>query len=270
MPHNIAVKLHLPEDYREPANVGQQLHGLFFYLLDLVDPVLSKKLHDNDGPAGFSLSGIQRLKLNGKICNWFRISTADDHLGRVANDSINQVVSSAQELQLGQTGNVLLETFTSGDFSPHLSTHYLSYEELIQQAAHNEAIVLEFKTPTAFNISGKAKTLPDPSLCFKHYLRQWTTFDPGRFQQQEIKDLVNKFKNNIRVAEYSSQSRASCMKGYLQHGFVGAAIFELFELDDETIHNINALADFSFYCGTGYKTTMGMGQTFRRHLDRFS
>lgn len=267
MPHNFAVKVQLPDGYREPVNLGQQLHGLFFNLLDSVDPVISRQVHDNDGPAGFAVSGIQWRKIQGENCSWIRISTPDDHLGGVVKDAINEVVGAYRKLQLGQAENVRLEAFAKGDLPPHLSTHYLSYEELIRQADDNKAFSLEFTTPTAFNISGKAKTLPDPSLCFKHYLRQWTTFDSSRFLEQEIKALVHKFKNNIQLAQYSSQGRTSCMKGYLQNGFVGTASFELFELDDETIHTINALADFSFYCGTGYKTTMGMGQTFRCHTN---
>ena len=34
-------------------------------------------------------------------------------------------------------------------------------------------------------------------------------------------------------------------------------------LDENMLRVTNCLADFAFYCGTGYKTTMGMGQTRR-------
>jgi CRISPR-associated endoribonuclease Cas6 len=33
--------------------------------------------------------------------------------------------------------------------------------------------------------------------------------------------------------------------------------------DVDKLKALNALADFAFYCGTGAKTTMGMGQTRR-------
>ena len=32
-------------------------------------------------------------------------------------------------------------------------------------------------------------------------------------------------------------------------------------MDEEMLKQVNVLADFAFYCGTGYKVTMGMGQT---------
>ena len=35
-------------------------------------------------------------------------------------------------------------------------------------------------------------------------------------------------------------------------------------LEEERLREVNLLADFAFYCGTGYKTTMGMGQTRRQ------
>ncbi len=34
-------------------------------------------------------------------------------------------------------------------------------------------------------------------------------------------------------------------------------------IDTECLQIANCLANFAFYCGTGYKTTMGMGQTRR-------
>ena len=34
----------------------------------------------------------------------------------------------------------------------------------------------------------------------------------------------------------------------------------------EMLRLVNLLADFAFYCGTGYKTTMGMGQTRRQEV----
>ena len=61
-------------------------------------------------------------------------------------------------------------------------------------------------------------------------------------------------------------------------GFVGSCTYEFYEdwgvyddeemppptpIDPEMLRLVNLLADFVFYCGTGYKTTMGMEQTRR-------
>jgi len=264
MPHNIAIKLLLPENFSPPVNPGQQLHGFIFNLLRTATPDLSKTIHDKDGPKGFAISGIRSRKINEGRCFWWRISTPDDHLGVTINDAINEAVESKAIFQLGQCKKVEIAKFAADDLPSNLNTHYLSYEELVRKADRRKKIRLEFATPTAFNISGDARMLPEPSLCFKHYLRQWTSFDSDRFQKNDIQELVKKFKNNIMLRNFSSQSRVACMKGYIQRGFVGTATFELVDLDDNSVCIINALADFAFYCGTGYKTTMGMGQTIRR------
>ena len=47
-------------------------------------------------------------------------------------------------------------------------------------------------------------------------------------------------------------------------GFVGRAFFEVApKAGEDLARRVNALADFAFFCGTGKKTTMGMGQTVR-------
>lgn len=65
---------------------------------------------------------------------------------------------------------------------------------------------------------------------------------------------------------------------YKQLGFVGDCEYQFLDNvskggsseanreSQELLKQADALANFAFYCGTGYKTTMGMGQTRRQVL----
>ena len=67
-----------------------------------------------------------------------------------------------------------------------------------------------------------------------------------------------------RIAKYKLETRILHFGSYQEIGFEGKCTVEIApEVPEETVRSLNALADFAFYCGTGAKTAMGMGQTRR-------
>jgi CRISPR-associated endoribonuclease Cas6 len=53
-------------------------------------------------------------------------------------------------------------------------------------------------------------------------------------------------------------------KNVMLSGFTGDVTFEIAaKAPPELVRYINVLADYAFFCGTGRKTTVGMGQTKR-------
>ena len=82
-----------------------------------------------------------------------------------------------------------------------------------------------------------------------------------------IDELLKKHEKEfekIRVTRFRLKTELVNFSKYKIIGFVGKVVYELPETIDKEIKNtINALADFAFYSGVGYKTTMGMGQVRR-------
>lgn len=77
-------------------------------------------------------------------------------------------------------------------------------------------------------------------------------------------DLTPAVFEEIRVSRFALLTNAIHFPGYQEIGFEGECVFELpGRITDEEVRYLNALADFAFYCGTGAKTAMGMGQTRR-------
>jgi CRISPR-associated endoribonuclease Cas6 len=81
-------------------------------------------------------------------------------------------------------------------------------------------------------------------------------------------DSLSTCWEKVLLANYKLDTHILHFNGYQEKGFEGQCQLELpAEINADEVKAINALADFSFYCGTGAKTTMGMGQT-RRYYER--
>ncbi len=51
-------------------------------------------------------------------------------------------------------------------------------------------------------------------------------------------------------------------------GFTGTVTFDIHrQASPDLVYQLNLLADFAMFCGTGKKTAMGMGQTYRDRRD---
>ena len=267
MPLNLAAKLLLPSGFRPASNIGQQLHGLVFNLIESQDAALAAAVHDGEGPKPFTISGLRARNIDGKKVRWFRVTALDKELEDVLPEALSQAVAGSLDLRLG-TAQIKLGAFPEGQLPFPLETHKISYQQLATAGLTDDMVTLEFVSPTAFNLSGKAGLIPEPSLCFKHYLRRWTAFsDYHVLSHEEIIELVKAFREKIHLQRFISAGARTRLRQYTQNGFVGKAVFRVDDNAGQVLRNIiGFLADFSFYCGTGYKTTMGMGQSIRRNV----
>jgi CRISPR-associated endoribonuclease Cas6 len=119
---------------------------------------------------------------------------------------------------------------------------------------------MEFLSPTAFRSGGRRNVIfPDPGLVFGSYFNRWQAFSSVK-----LDDTITSWFEKMIVARYQLETRFLDFGSYQEVGFSGRCRFLLNRnTPEEIVTGINALADFAFYCGTGAKTTMGMGQTRR-------
>ena len=71
---------------------------------------------------------------------------------------------------------------------------------------------------------------------------------------------------HVAVSRFRLETRAVIFDCYPQIGFVGTVSYRIIRsrcLGHDLIRRINILADYAPFCGTGHKTTQGMGQTQR-------
>lgn len=141
-------------------------------------------------------------------------------------------------------------------------TQYFSYEELLNMASRtSRQISLKFLTPTSFGRGDVDLPLPIPRLVFQSYLKRFQEFHAFEF----LPDLLEQIDFYTGVARLNRlHTDTITTKKVTLRGFVGEVSFEISKkAPANLIWQMHLLADFAFFCGTGKKTTVGMGQTVR-------
>jgi len=145
---------------------------------------------------------------------------------------------------------------------PRKGSHvaFQSYQGILDDTDSLRQIDMEFLTPTVFRSGGRRNNVfPEPALVFGSYWNRWQALSPVKMDE----DLKSNFEK-ISVTRYRLETGIWDFGSYQEVGYSGTCRFEIDpNVPDDKIACINALSDFAQFCGTGAKTTMGMGQTRR-------
>ncbi|NJR61339.1 MAG: CRISPR-associated endoribonuclease Cas6 [Cyanobacteria bacterium CRU_2_1] len=121
---------------------------------------------------------------------------------------------------------------------------------------------LSFISPTSFRHRKHHLPLPVPENVFHSYLRRWNLFSKIEFDTEDYLDWIDETAIIVRH-QLRSQKVLAGKRGSVT-GFTGAVQFGLVpqaHTEPEFVQLFRALGGFAPYCGTGHKTTFGLGQT---------
>lgn len=245
---------------------GKSLHGLFFSLLEQHDRALFEQVH-----AAHQLRPLTVSPLLGEFTREGfrrRVSPAQVYLVRYTTLS-DDLFNALSKILLGKfiyRGKVTLDgvEFTVQDVAvePDQSRGWgrlATPEEIWEHASTQCDVSLRFSTPTAFNQRDLNLLFPVPRNVFHSYREKWNAFT-----QLPIGDeLIAWVEQNVAVEAHSLSTRMVWFSDFQKHGFVGWVRYIAREANPARLKEMNALADFAFFAGTGIKTPMGMGQTRR-------
>jgi CRISPR-associated endoribonuclease Cas6 len=261
-----ATLLKLKADGEATISPTQSYHayGLFLALIRQSSPKMADEMHDSDSMKPFTISPLhgkfQRAGKNLKVIGGYeysiRLTFLKEDVFAYFMDAALKAAS--QPLRLESAIFHIDHVVLHHEDSP--LCHHQSYQELFTESQPVRKISLQFLSPTAFRSGGKRNVLfPEASLAFGSYLSKWQHFSPIK-----VDEHMAEFLEQIIVARYKLSTHILHFNAYQETGFEGDCTFELpADFDEDSLKTINALADFAFYCGTGAKTTMGMGQTRR-------
>jgi CRISPR-associated endoribonuclease Cas6 len=149
------------------------------------------------------------------------------------------------------------------------------------QAVHmggTENIRLEFDSLTTFNRNNARSRgygphyarLPLPQYIFPTLMRRWEDIAPPELVDVIQKDRIEQYiqDDGIIITDYNLKTHYVTFTTHLQPGFIGSCEYQLRGPDESTgssapltvRQQILLLASLAFYCGIGYKTSMGMGR----------
>lgn len=123
-----------------------------------------------------------------------------------------------------------------------------------------QGVTLRFASPTLFRSGGRDLPLPLPSLVFDGHLRKWNVFSPltlpeeaKRYAEECV--ALGRFKLRSHLVSFERGSKGTHV------GFTGEACFRFLVSDAYWTRMMLLLAGYAFWAGTGYRTTVGLGQT---------
>ena len=279
MPISTVIHLIPPEDVKLRPTMGHHAHAAFLSLLRMSNPEKAEEIHASSRQKPFTVSpligdGERRgdfLYIRAGTECWLRFTFLDDALFvHFGNAFLTQDFPS---IRLGGATFQLSRLVASGTETKDWSGARI-YEDLIESAGTDTRLRVRFYSPTAFReLSPRGqKTRNEATIdlvrCYQSWVNRWNAFAPMQIDKQPFLDFV------ARHAGLTAVECKSRMLDFGKHkaiGFIGGCAYQFFaerqsdsKGNTEMLRLANLLADFAFYCGTGYKTTMGMGQTRRQ------
>jgi CRISPR-associated endoribonuclease Cas6 len=201
-----------------------------------------------------------------------RIALLDDALYPYVSQFFLQHLNGVPLLRLGRSLLAVSRVMTTSE-SGEPWAGFARFDELLARASEHETTWhLQFVTPTAFKTGDAAMPLPVPRLCFQSWLNSWDAHAPLPFFQDKamrrafLADVVERevsvTYDHLRLVPAPLHFDGARTR---EHGFVGTCRFTAKASKIEPAHRqiLATLAAYSYYAGTGRKTTMGMGLTRR-------
>jgi CRISPR-associated endoribonuclease Cas6 len=236
------------------------LHAWFLDQVRQVDPQLSRVLHDGESEKPFTLSRLEGItesmagnpKLRaGEFYRWY-VSA----LSKPVVQWMREWVRSLPEVIELRNAPLRIVQWAIA-YAP------MTYAALLEaNCPPAPRVALSFVSPTGFRRKGHHLPLPMPTNVFHSYLRRWNDFSGDLVEQEAFLNWVDEtvviLRHQIRSMKVVAGKRGSVT------GFVGAVEFGLVrvaEADADYKQLFVALGQLAPYCGTGHKTTFGLGQT---------
>ena len=278
MPISAVIHLSPPEDATLRPTMGHHAHAVFFTLLRIGNPKKAEEVHAESGQKPFTVSPLiakgtrhgDQLQIKAGTPCKLRFTFLSDAL--FAHFAQAFFTGQLPSIRLGQATfqiNRLITTASETEGWGDTTT----YEELIDAAGQETRMQIRFYSPTAFRaLTPRGQDRRDEASidlvrCYQSWVNKWNAFAPMQIDKKGLLDFVERHAGLTAV---DSKNRVLDFGRNRIRGFVGNCAYQFYtepQLTDtrdiEMLRWVNLLADYAFYSGTGYKTTMGMGQTRR-------
>ena len=257
---SITLTLKAIADIFLSQNYTTALHAWFLHQVRDSDPQLSAYLHDGQSEKAFTLS-----PLNGNL------KPINNTFLAKANSTYTWTISALSKplcewLRNWYSSHPEIINLYKGNFAIAqigINQPPTTYNNLWSDSSNPESrFTLAFLTPTCFRSKNHHLPLPIPVNIFHSYLRRWNDFAPESFPQEEFLTWIEKVVY-ITNHDLDCTKVAVAKQGYVT-GFTGNVEFAV---DFKASRNsdferlLTALIKLAAYCGTGHKTTFGLGQT---------
>ncbi len=224
-----------------PRWPGHLLHGALFERLREVGPEAAELAHALE-PRPFATSGVFREGAHPA----FRCSGLCEPVSR----AVAGAFEVGMEMEIGPSRVRVL------DVGLKTTSYEELYERFVPRDEAYERIALRFHSPTTFRVGKANMPFPLPRLLWQSWGNRWNAFSGvtlGSFGEWAEAFVV--------PVRFKLGSRAAKVGGATLVGSVGECEYHILRPDLLEARVAAMLARYAGYCGTGQKTTMGLGTT---------
>jgi CRISPR-associated endoribonuclease Cas6 len=234
------------------------LHAWFLGQIQGIDPALSAQLHDGETDKAFNLSGLSGQFSTQSRSLHLKAGTA--YQWYVAGLTQPVVKGLAQWLRR-------LPDVVALKNAP-LTIQRVSYAEPpttyanLAKVEPGQSLSLTFVSPTSFRRKGHHLPIPWPRNVFHSYLRRWNEFSTRPVDSDPFLDWIDDcvvFQRHDSISEKIAAGKrgsVTAFTGAVTYGLVSQAAEH-----PDFQQLFYTLGHYAPYCGTGHKTTFGLGQT---------
>lgn len=252
---------------RVGRTVGRSLHALLLNLVDQVDPALAEHLHADAKVKSFTTSFLQgrfdyrqgRAHTVPDERYWVRYTLMENAVIAALSQALVGKQFYEDPVILEGSPYDIVDVITDPERSKGWA-RLTTYETLIETAGVDERIILEFSSPTTFRQGDVNLLFPLPVSVFASYLRRWQALAPTPIADEGLLDFVTE---RVVAERYDLRTKIVTYGDHQYNGCVGVCQYRVLSDDIGRVRLLNQLADYALFCGTGQKTTQGLGQTRR-------
>lgn len=263
----LTLTLQPTQSFTVPPQYTTELHSWFLDQVRRDDFELSTYMHDGQSEKPFTVSSLtggelllqphaHRLVQAHQTYQWTVTALITD----VAEWMQTWSQKLPKEMRL-KSGRFTIQNCSIAYPATTYSQLWDTAEKTATQK-NPESLCFTFVSPTSFRHYGNHLPLPIPELIFQSYLRRWNHFVDLEFDSREFKQWICEHLVILRH-EMRSQKVQAGKQGSVT-GFIGSIQFGLTAKakdHPDYVQLIYALEQLAPYCGTGHKTTFGLGQT---------
>ena len=244
---------------------GRATHGLWFDIWRRANPELAEHLHQGNGISPFTISPLMGLPrprqghtpVQKEHPAWFRVTTLTADLSNALEETWLPALPETVELAgLHWRVTGVARTPEEHPWAGHTPYSKIASEQLFM-GKPPKTWRLRFATPAAFHGSAGHLPFPLPDSLVRSWMRRWNAFAPIALPD-ELPQLV---RESVVVSAYNLKTVPVRHGKRLVVGGVGWLKLYAVRLPPSMRAALNLLAKYAFYCGSGAKTTQGMGMT---------
>jgi CRISPR/Cas system endoribonuclease Cas6 (RAMP superfamily) len=279
---------------------GELVHGAFLHWLKTATPEVASWLHDGNKRRVFTCSSLQwslpperlreaerkniHLPLDPHSSYTVRITLLIGelfplfHKALMGSTTKDHSIATPPFMQIGKQLFLLEEVHIINEEATGW-TGFITFDTLVEHVKavplrKTTTLTIEFDSLTTFNRSSKLKhgthyaLLPMPLYIFPTLAMRWKDVAPPALADLIQAEALEQYTKDdgVIITDYNLRPHQVHFTTHIQPGFIGTCTYQIRHLEQDTevalplSQQILLLAQLGFYCGAGYKTSMGMGR----------